>query len=182
MLYCETTSMRLVSLRWRRFNFAVPSPNAGALVNSQAVGGFQVNPNNDDPDLVLVTVAGHRLQAGDFLQISGFDQAGFNALVTVDSVQDANSFFVRIEGASTFGNPAGNGVVTRRIMAQSAIIRAKTGNGGAVNVGPDSLADWDALAAGAVLELEAPHGSKFDLGDWWAKSAQANTVLEILYI
>jgi len=78
--------------------------------------------------------------------------------------------------------------ITLVIQAQKIMFGVAAGQSNAISIAPVADAAGaapvsDSLAVGgAEYEITAPTGSKFDIADWWAKSAGGTPSLSIRFI
>lgn len=133
---------------------------------------------------VATTASTAILFAGQNLLIQNTGDANFNGYVQIDTILSATQFAYRSPGIPTTAAVA---ATYSTYKVRTALIQADPANTAAVTFGPNTSANGRSLAANQeyvipqVLTVN-DFGAKFDLANWWFKSASASQVIHIFWI
>lgn len=125
----------------------------------------------------------HNLSEGQLAYITGANDAAWNGYYPVHVI-DAFTFTYRLASlpAAVYGQ-----ATVASFKVKMALVYADPANGSPVTIGPNVNAIARVLAAGQEYEIPQlkPHldqASKFDLSQWYFKSAGVNQTIRVLWV
>jgi hypothetical protein len=72
-------------------------------------------------------------------------------------------------------------MIATRCFVRHIILRAADANASEISFGPAAEANFETLSPGGSWELLAHPDTKFDLREWWVKSAGAEQGFSVIY-
>ena len=181
----DTSSISLTSLRWREYSVTVGV--AAAAIVRATYGIDECDGESVSTNVWRFNGSGaHNFQVDDLVVLSGESMPPVwrNSAWRVVTVSEADSFDLYIPFGRYTSGAISSWAATLRSHAQTAVVRAGSGNTHPVSIGTHPTAPgWKDLIPGEEYVIPAaPHGAKFDLADWYAVSEAAAQTLKVLYI
>lgn len=125
------------------------------------------------------SVGAHQYQTGERVSISGAAQHSYNGTHTITKTGATN--FTYVVGSTPSTSPATGTIVANQTnLAESVIIHNPGTN--SISIGPNDSASLYTLTSGDWYEIPiTKKDGRFDIRDWYSKSASASQTLRILY-
>ena len=122
--------------------------------------------------------AAHHLQSGYKVTIAGATPTYYNGTFTI-TVTGATTFTYTI-AIDPGSNASGTLTASQTVVAQWAFVTSAASD---VTLGPDVNADLITLTPDPTgFEIPAPNDCRFDISNWYVKSASASVTVKVLFV
>lgn len=171
MVSTTSTEMLLPVLNWRRYYVRTSAqPSTPSSLGPETITASSLTRSSTTA--TFTATKAHQLKTGDVVQITGATQKEYNIKATV-TVTSTTAFTFTVSSAAV--TPAtGSPVANFTAMAQRFILKASAANDANVVFGPQNSLDAnhdDSLGADLSYLIKNPHGSKFNIAEWYVQHA-----------